>query len=468
MSQLSQSKLPRPSWSSRWIFILAMSGSAVGLGNIWKFPYMVGQNGGAAFVLAYLVCIMLVALPILIAEIMLGKRGQANSVATMNHLSQESNGSSRWQMLAWMGLLSGFLILSFYSVVAGWIMSFAWQTSFGGITQMSLEEVSSKFGTLISSPSTLIFWHTIFMVVTVIIVAKGISQGIAKVNQVLMPALIVMLLCLLVYGVLNADFSAAFAYMFAFEPSKLNASVLMSAVGHAFFTLSLGLGTVMIYGSYLSKKTSISQVSFAIVAIDTMIALIAGMVIFPLVFQYDLEVGGGPGLIFQTLPIAFAQMPNGMVWGTLFFALLLFAAITSAISMLEPIVAWLSESKKISRAMSSILLGSTIWLFGIACALSFNDWAFSFQFMGVQKSTGVFDIFDLLTSNILLPLGGVLIAVFAGWVMHEKISSEELMVSTHWCGGKCYAIWRILIRYLSPTAIIVVLFYQLLSPLFSG
>jgi len=468
MSQSNLSLSSRPNWSSRWVFILATSGSAVGLGNIWKFPYMVGQNGGAAFVLAYLVCIALIAMPILIAEVMLGRRGQANSITTIRSLSKESNGSSYWQILAWMGLVSGFLILSFYSVVAGWIMSFAWQTSLGGMTQMSLEEVSSQFGALVSSPSTLIFWHTIFMILTVTIIAKGVSKGIGKVNQVLMPALIVMLLCLLVYGVLEADFATAFSYMFAFEPSKLNSSVLVSAVGHAFFTLSLGMGAVMIYGSYLPKSTSIMHVSFIVVLIDTLIALIAGMVIFPLVFQFDLEASGGPGLIFQTLPVAFAQMSSGMVLGTLFFMLLLFAAITSAISMLEPIVAWLSESRKISRAMSAILFGTTVWLLGIACALSFNNWAFSFQFMGMQKNTGLFDVLDLLTSNILLPLGGVLIAVFAGWVMHEKISREELAASTHGCGNICYTIWRVLIRYLSPIAILVVLFYQLLSPLFSG
>lgn len=463
---MNQSPLSRPNWSSRWVFILATSGSAVGLGNIWKFPYMVGQNGGAAFVLAYLVCIIVIAMPILMAEIMLGRRGQANSVTTMKKLSQESQGSLYWQVLAWTGLVSGFLILSFYSVVAGWIMSFAWQTSLGDITQLPIEAVSKQFSALVSSPSTLIFWHSVFMLLTVTVVAKGVSAGIGKINQILMPALLIMLFGLFVYGILKADFSTAFNYMFAFDSSKLNAGVLVSSIGHAFFTLSLGMGAVMVYGSYLPKNTSVVKMSFSIILIDTIIALIVGMVIFPLVFQFDLQAGGGPGLIFQTLPVAFAQMPNGMIFGTLFFVLLLFAAITSAISMLEPIVAWLSESRKLSRTLSAILLGAIVWLLGIACALSFNDWAFSFQFLGAQKDTGLFDVFDLLTSNILLPLGGVLIAVFSGWVMHEKISAEELKASTEWFGDKCYAIWRISIRYLSPIAISVVLFYQLLSSLF--
>ena len=393
---------------------------------------------------------------------MLGRRGQANSVSTIKKLSNESAASTAWQGLAWMGLLTGIFILSFYSVVSGWILSFSWQSLFGGLTSLSAAQAGERFGQLVSDPQQLLFWHSVFMLLTMTIVALGVNRGIEKVSRILMPALMLMLLGLLTYAILQADFSAAWHFMFAVDMSKITLPVVITAIGHAFFTLSLGLGTVMVYGSYLSKEVSLLEVSIAVIVIDTLLAVVAGLVIFPLVFSYGLPPSAGPGLIFQSLPIAFAQMPAGILWGSLFFVLLLFAALTSAISMLEPVVAWLSEAYTLSRRQAACRVSFFIWLLGLLSVLSFNHWAFSFTFMGVTKNTGWFDVFDLLTSNIMLPLGGVLIALFAGWAVHETVSRQELNITP-----RLFVVWRFLVRYISPAAVSIVLLYQLLSPLFA-
>jgi len=461
---MSHSK--RSHWSSNLGFILATAGSAVGLGNIWKFPYIMGENGGAAFVLVYLLSILLIALPIMVSEVLLGRRGQANPVTTMEKLAKESASSPLWRLIGWMGLLTGFLILSFYSVVAGWIMAFEWRTLFQGLTELPVDDVSQQFGGLLSKPKEMLLWHSIFMIMTVWVVARGVKRGIELLAKILMPALMLMLLGLMIFGMFNADFSAAVDFMFAFDLSKVTFPVVVSAVGHAFFTLSLGMGAVMVYGSYLGREVSLFQVSLWVIILDTVIAIVAGLVIFPLVFQMGLEPGAGPGLIFATIPSAFAQMSGGVIWGGIFFALLLFAAWTSAISMLEPIVTWLIETVSLSRAQAAIAIGFLIWLLGIVTVFSFNDWAFSFTFLGAEKGSGWFDIFDLLTSSILLPLGGVLMAIFVGWCLPEKVSREELLSGMS-ASNSLYALWRFLLRYVSPVAVAIVLVYQLLSPLFA-
>jgi len=439
-------------WSSRWIFIMAATGSAVGLGNIWKFPYIAGENGGGAFVLVYLLCIAAIGIPIMMAEVMLGRRGRQSPVYTMKSLAKEAGAGKNWKYLGWMGMLAGFLILSYYSVIAGWALGYTVRSASGMFEGQTADGIVSLFSEFISDPEKLLAWHTIFMVMTIVVVARGVKQGLEKAVRFLMPALFVLLLVLLGYSMNTGHFAEGVSFLFTPDFSKLTADGVLVAMGHAFFTLSLGMGAIMVYGSYLPKDTPIAKTTITIAVADTLVALLAGLVIFPIVFANGLEPGSGPGLVFVSLPIAFGQMPGGIIFGTLFFILLVFAAWTSAISLIEPTVTWLVEKKGMKRLYAAVTMGVLTWLLGIATILSFNHWAFEFSFWGLTKENGIFDMLDVLTSNIMLPLGGLFIALFAGWVMKREHAKDELaMKRMLW-----FQLWLFLVRFVAPVAVLVV------------
>lgn len=435
----------RSHWSSRWAFFLVTIGSAVGLGNIWKFPYMAGKNGGSAFVLVYLACILAIGLPLLIAELMLGRRGQGNPVATMGTLAREAGTHKLWKGLGLMGIVGALLIFSFYSVVAGWILDYSVQ-SFSGFAGITPEIAGQRFGNLLASPATLIGWHTVFMLMTGVIVVRGITSGIEAANKILMPTLFLIVLVLLGYGIFAADMAAAIKFMFHFSATEISASVVLSAMGHAFFTLSLGMGAIMTYGSYLDRDTPIVRTCLQIALADTVIALLAGLAIFAIVFANGQAPAAGPGLILQTLPIAFAQMPLGHLIGILFFLLVLFAAWTSSISLLEPFVSYITERFDISRMKATWLTCGAVWLLGIAVCLSFNSWE-NVKFFGL----GIFDLLDSVTSKLIMPLSGLLIAVFVGWIMRREHVREELSIGD---GG--FLLLNTLLRYVAPIAIVLI------------
>jgi len=433
-------------WSSRWAFVLAATGSAVGLGNIWKFPYITGENGGGAFVLVYLLCIAVVGIPVMMSEIMLGRRGRQSPINTMRTLAREEGKSGGWQLLGFSGVLAGFLILSFYSVIAGWALSYVVSAVGGTFTAITAERSGEIFGELVSNPGVQLFWHTLFMGITMFVVARGVREGLEKAVRMLMPALFVLLLILVGYAMNSGGFIQGLHFLFDADFSKITTDGVLIALGHAFFTLSLGMGAIMVYGSYLPENVSLTQATFTVAIADTVVALLAGMAIFPIVFANSLEPGAGPGLIFQTLPVAFGAMPGGLFFGTLFFILLVFAAWSSAISIIEPVVSWLVESRNMSRKRASIISGLVTWVLGIATVLSFNLWS---EVKLFDKT--IFDLLDYLTTNIMLPLGGLLIALFAGWAMKQNHSRGELGLRQ-----TGYTIWQILIRYVTPIAIIVV------------
>ncbi len=434
-------------WSSRWAFILAATGSAVGLGNIWKFPYITGENGGGAFVLVYLLCICCIGVPIMIAEIMLGRRGRQSPVNTMKILAQEENQSPVWSLLGWAGVIAGFLILSYYSVIAGWALHYMLSAAMNEFQGLTAETSEKGFGDLLTNVELLLVWHTLFMVMTMFVVAKGVRGGLEKAVRLLMPSLFILLLILVGYAMGTDSFGKGVAFLFSPDFSKLNSSAVLTAMGHAFFTLSLGMGAIMVYGSYLPEKTSIARTCFIIAGADTLVALLAGLAIFPIVFEYQLTPGAGPGLIFQTLPIAFGQMPGGWFFGTLFFVLLVFAAWSSAISLIEPAVTWLVENLKMTRRRACWWSGSLTWFVGLGTVFSFNL---------IEKVTwfdkNFFELIDYLTANIMLPLGGLLIAVFAGWLMSQPSSSDELQMGD----GVAYPLWRFLVRYVTPFGVGIV------------
>ena len=352
-------------WSSRWTFILAATGSAVGLGNIWKFPYMAGDNGGGAFVLVYLACIAIIGLPIMLGEIMIGRRGRSSPANTMKALALEANTNSAWTLLGATGALAGLLILSFYSVAAGWALSYV----FNGFQSVTPESSSQSFNTLLASPTSLIFWHTLFLSVTVFVVARGILDGLEKWINTLMPMLFVLVILLCLYATQSGAFVEGLIYLFQPDFSKITPEVMLEALGQAFFTLSLGMGAIMAYGAYMPASQNIGKTAISVAALDTGVALLAGIAIFPIVFANGLAASEGPGLVFVTLPIAFSSMPLGVFFGTLFFVLLSIAALSSSISLIEPGVAWLIESLRIKRITATLLLGFIAWFIGLFLSL---------------------------------------------------------------------------------------------------
>ncbi len=447
-------------WSSRITFILAATGSAVGLGNIWKFPYITGENGGGAFVLIYLFCIAAIGIPIMMAEIMLGRRGGRDPVTTMKLLAQESGRSRSWGVLGWLGVIAGFLILSYYSVIAGWALAYVPMMGMGSFTDLNADAVNAIFSNLISDPLVLMAWHSLFIVMTMFVVARGVRGGLEKAVTYLMPLLFVLLVILIFYAMETGSFQQGLTYLFTPDFSKITTEGVLSAMGHAFFTLSLGMGAIMVYGAYLPKHTSIAQASIAVAVMDTLVALLAGMVIFPIVFANGLEPGAGPGLIFKTLPLAFGNMDYGNFFGTLFFILLVFAAWTSSISLIEPAVTWVIKTFAVSRLKASVILGVLVWLMGLVTVFSFNiasDFTLSSSISTqygefvILKDATAFDFLDYLTSNIMLPLGGLLIAIFAGWVMKQEFSRNELEIPSIW-----FSLWTFLVRYVAPLMVIIV------------
>ncbi|MGF1643816.1 MAG: sodium-dependent transporter [Thiotrichales bacterium] len=434
-------------WSSRLAFILAASGSAIGLGNIWKFPYVTGQNGGGAFVLLYLLCIALIGLPIMIAEIMLGRRGRQSPMNTMATLAREEGAPRIWRWLGGMGIAAGVMILSFYSVIGGWTVAYAVKAAANDFAGGDGASMSALFAAFVGSWERLLLWHTLFMVMTMLVVARGVRGGLERATTLMMPGLLLIMVLLLGYAIAEGDFPRALNYLFNPDFSKLTADSVVVAMGQAFFTLSLGMGAIMMYGSYLPDRVSIARSAVVVALADTAVAILAGLVVFPIVFGFGLATGAGPGLIFETLPIAFGRMPGGAVIGALFFVMLILAAWTSAISIIEPAVAYLVENRGLSRAGAATVAGMVTWALGIGTVLSFNHWA-ELKLLGKT----FFDWMDYLTANVMLPLGGMLIAVFAAWVMKREHALGELQMAD----GPAFEIWHVLVRFVAPLGVLLV------------
>lgn len=434
---MSQNPSTNPVWSSRWTFIMATTGAAVGLGNIWKFPYIAGENGGGAFVLMYLVCILLLGIPVMIAEVLLGRKGRENPVHAMIRHARAADASKAWSFIGIMGVAAGIMILMYYSVVAGWALEYVVQSANGSYIGKPAAEIAAGFAALASNPQQQLIWHSVFLLFTSIIVGLGVTKGIGNAVNLLMPLLFMLLLVLLGYAFQYGDFDAALQFMFSPDFSKLSSEAVLVAMGHAFFTLSLGMGTVMVYGSYMPDNVSIPGSVLTIAFLDTAIALVAGMTIFPLVFASGLEPGSGPGLLFETLPIAFSTMWNGAFFGAGFFLLISIAALSSAISLIEPGIAWL-EKIGVNRIIATLGLALVCWLGGVASIYS----------------SAVFDQLDYITSNIMLPLGGLLIAVFVGWKMgYTKVRKEINELNS-----VVFNIWFVVLRFIAPIGVAVVFY----------
>ncbi len=450
----TESNNQRGFWGSRLGFILAASGSAIGLGNVWKFPYIVGENGGGAFVLIYLVCIFIIGTPIMLAEFTLGRKTNLNPVGAFSSLKPKSNFIS----IGYMGVLAGFLILSFYGVVGGWTFAYVVKSVTGSVLSFtSPKEAGVFFGNFISNTGEQLFYHALFMGVCIAIVLRGVHGGIERACDILMPTLVLFLLLLMIRSLTLDGAMEGVAFYLYPDFSKINGNTVLIALGQAFFSLSLGMGCMITYGSYLSEKENLTSSTVYVVMFDTLIALLVGMVIFPAVFAMGLEPAEGPSLVFSVLPAVFTSMPMGHVVSVIFFTLLAIAAITSGISLLEVVVAYFIDQRGWPRKKAVVIVGSAIFAFGIPSGLSFGVLA-DLKIMGMT----FFDHVDNIASNYLLPLGGMLTAIFVGWIWgtqnaHEEIEKHENKFGFPW--AQC---WEFLIRYVTPVAVGIVFLAKVL------
>ena len=436
-------------WSGKWTFILAATGSAVGLGNIWGFPYMAGTNGGGAFVLIYLACILIIGLPIMMAEIVIGRRASSSPVNSMKSAALDSNRSSNWQLIGWGGLVAGILILSFYSVLAGICINYIFISALPDL-QLSSED---QFSITTSSASNLLIWHTVFIFITAGVIASGIKNGIGRFVRVLMPLLGFILILMVLNAVINGDFLQGLQFLFRPDFSQVNPQTFLSAMGQAFFSLSLGMGAIMTYGAYMSDDQKILNTSITVGGLDTLVALMAGLAIFPIIFASGLEVNsGGVGLVFITLSQTFETMFLGQVFGPLFFILLVIASLSSSISLLEPSVAYFSEKNIISRKSAAFILGFIAWFLGIGSVLSFNVLS-DFYLLGDRT---ILDSIVFIGNNLLLPLGGLFVAIFVGWFMKKELIQEQLQLS-----NGVLNTWYFFIRFVAPIAVGAILITQI-------
>lgn len=435
-------------WSSKLAFMLAATGSAVGLGNIWRFSYVTAENGGGAFVLLYLACILAVGLPVMMAEIVIGRAGRQSPINSLLSLARESGAHRAWSLIGWAGLLTGILILSFYCIIAGWTLSYGFTYLLGLFRSgPAIADPGAHFGALTGSTFWLLFWHIGFVLLTVVVVARGVEKGLESAVRFLMPALLVLLLVLVGYGISTDHFGQTLSYLFQPDFSKVNGSTLLAALGQAFFSLSLGMAALMAYGAYLPSDASIPKVAAGVCVADTAVALIAGLAIFPVVFAFGLDPATtGPGLVFVALPNAFAAMAWGDLYGLAFFALLAFAAWTSTISVLEGGTAYLVE-RGISRVAAASSLGGLAALLGVASALGFTIWS-DVRLFGRE----VLDFVNFIASDLLLPIGAVAASLFAGWAMSQRTVRAQLQGLSE----TGYQIWRWLCLVVAPVLILAV------------
>lgn len=447
-SVAAQAPAKSPQFSTRLAFVLAAIGGAVGLGNVWKFPYMAGENGGAAFVAIYLLGLAAVAAPIFIAETMIGRRGSASPPRALARQAAEHGRSRRWGVPGLFGLLAGLSVMSFYSVIAGWTIDYMLEAAVGTFGGLTAAGAQSLFGDLQASIPRLLMFQGLFIGMSAAIVASGVQAGIERAVSVMTPALGVLLLILVGYAFAEGDAAAALTYLFAPDFSKLTPQIALAAVGQAFFTLSVGIGGMMMYGAYLPKGASIFRASALVVGADTAVALLAGLAIFPIVFANGLDPAGGPGLIFITLPLAFADLPLGGLLGFLFFFFLVIAALTSAIALYAPTVAWLEE-RGIARPMGAVIAAGASWLLGLLSVFSFNLWK--------EAAMTPFAVITWGIDNLVLPIGAVIIAWFAGRVLSRKSAAGELGGE-----GRAFAAWRLAVRWITPLMVALLFAVNLL------
>ncbi len=437
-------------WSGRAGFILATIGSAVGLGSVWKFPYEVGSNGGTAFVFFYLIGLAAVVVPLMFAEFAIGRRGRGDAASSIAAVAKAAGSARAWALVGVLGIVTGFLILSFYSVIGGWTIAYVVETAVEGLAGTSAASAQERFDALLASPLEMAAFHGVFMAAAAAIVARGVGGGIEAASKLLMPVLAALLLGLAVYSVVEGDLRATLRFLFSFDLERVNAAVAIEALGLGFFSIGVGLGVMITYAAYAGIDVNLRQIALISASADTVISFLAGFAVFPIVFAHGLDPAGGAGLVFVTLPLAFADLPLGRVAAVAFFALLFVAALASAISMLELAVAVMIRRFGWRRGPASAMIAAACFVAGLATVLSFNAWAEWHplaSWPGLATAT-VFDLLDGLTSNIMLPLSGFALSILAGWALPARFLGEELRMSA-------LGLWilRVILRFVAPAGI---------------
>lgn len=435
-------------WSSKFAFILASAGAAVGLGNIWRFPYVTGENGGGAFVLVYLFFVFALGLPIMMSEVLIGRRGRHNPAYSFRDIAIRANKSPMWKVAGLLPILCGFTILCYYLIITGWVIDYFVDSVGDTFNGISIDGANFLFNDLLASPMHLLFWSTISVLATVYVIARGVHRGLELTMYFVFPAFLILIIALIIYAVNTGSFMAGFEFIFKPDFSKLTREGVLVALGQAFFTLSISTGAMLAYGAYVSKETNIGQTVFIICIADTLVALIAGLTIFPIVFANGLEPDAGPSLIFKTLPLAFGHMPYGSLFAAIFFLMLFFAAFTSAVSLLEPSAMYLMDAMKWSRVKATSTAGFAIWIITFASVASLNV-AKDYLIFGMS----FFDFLDYTTANVMIPVGALLLCIFTGWRMSKSDTVDELQLPSD---GLKYKSWRFVIRYMAPLMILII------------
>ncbi len=440
-------------WSSPRVLVLAAAGAAIGFNNFWQFPHLLGSYGGGAFLIVYLGCLALIGVPLLMAELMLGRLGRASPVGTLRHLAGLVRSDPNWAMVGAMGVIAGFLIFTYLSVIAGWTFAYTLRALVGAFAGLTADGIGSQFAQLVKDPEKQLFWYTLFVGATLLAAARGLRAGVEIAVRLVVPLLLILLGALLVYAATTGGIGRALAQLFVPDFTRLGSAGILNAMTHALFTLGLGTGVMLMYGAYATAHTPLARVSLRVVALDTLTGLAAAVIIFSVLYAGGVEPVAGAALVFQALPLAFDHIPLGGVAGTAFFLLLTLVAWVSALAFIEPALVWLGERYGLSRRRAALVCGVAGWLLGVVVMLSFNAWAFSFKFFGVVKKLGMFDVLQILTAHLLLPLGGILLALFAGWVVRPATSREALGLRSP-CS---FDAWLWSVRVVIPLLLVIVM-----------
>jgi len=434
-------------WSSRFAFIMASVGFAVGLGNIWRFPYVTGENGGSAFVVIYLACALAIGIPCLMAELLVGRRGGGSPPRSMAVVAQESGRSSRWKVVGGLGVVTAYTIAITYAVVVGWVLWYLGRALATGFADFDTSVAEATFAGLLADNQAMVLWTVIGNLIVGTIIYAGIKSGIERAVTIMMPLMFSLLVGLSVYNYFAGGFIETVQWLFTPDFSKVTGATFLAAVGQAFFSIGVGMGGMMTYGAYLPRDFSVARGAATIVLADTAIALLAGFVVFPAVFHFGLDMASGPGLIFQTLPVAFAQMPGGSLFAILFFIMLAVAGVTSMVGLLESVTSWTKEKLVISRQRSTILVVGSVTSLSVISVLSYNIWE-DYRLLGMNFN----ELTEALYDKLLLPLAGLLVALFTGWFMSPAHSQDELRADARWYGP-----WRLLTRFVAVPAVALIL-----------
>ena len=448
-------------WSSRRGFLLAAIGFSVGLGNIWRFPYVVGENGGSAFVIIYLLCAFAIGLPLLVTELAIGRLGRSDPAESYRAVARSSGRSTAWGIVGALAIACVFVVLSFYTVLSGWTFDYFVRGVSGDFKGLDAASSTEMFAGLMNNPWRLLFWHTIVNLLVIVIIRRGVQKGIERAANILMPILFGAIIIMVIYSAVAGDLGSAITFLLEPDFSKVTAKTIMIAIGQAFFSVGVAMATMITFGSYLPDSFSIPRSSVIIILADTGVAMLAGFVIFPLVFAFGLAPSEGTGLIFQTLPLAFGQMAGGQFFGAVFFLLLIVAALSSCLGGAEAVVSWVDERWQVPRKKGVLYFVGTIWLIGITTILSLGEWSdfYPLSFVPALAEETIFDLLEWFAANILLLIGAALTSIFFGWLVPKKTKLDGMGISD----GKFYAFANTMMRYVIPPVLLVALVLGLLE-----